>query len=206
MNPPSPNPVSITLYGVALSGHCHRVELLLRMLKLPYVRIDAPAPVRQTAEFASLNPLRQIPVLQDGEHTLADSNAIMVYLVKRYAPGSHWLPEDAIGAATVQRWLSIAAGEIAYGPAKARVSARWGDVGLSQAFMSKLADKVLAFMETELTQRTWLAAAHVTLADLACYSYIAHAPEGGIDLTPYPSVRAWIQRVEQLPEFVQMPA
>lgn len=44
--------------------------------------------------FLKLNPLGQIPVLEDNDLVLADSNAIMVYLVKRYAPGSFWLPED----------------------------------------------------------------------------------------------------------------
>ena len=79
----------ITLHGTELSGHTHRVELLLRMLGLPYRFVVAAAAVRGTPEFHKLNPLRQIPVLQDGDLTLADSNAILVYLAKRYAPGSH---------------------------------------------------------------------------------------------------------------------
>src|SRR5271168_738612 len=111
---------NIILHGVELSGHVHRVELLLRMLGLPFTFVKAEANRRRTEEFLRLNPLGQIPVLEDGDLVLADSNAIMVYLVKRYAPGSHWLPEDAIGAAHVQRWLSIAAGELMYGPASAR--------------------------------------------------------------------------------------
>ena len=44
----------------------------------------------------------------------------------------------------------------------------------------------------------------VTIADLAGYTYIAHAPEGGVDLAPYPNVRAWLRRVEALPGFVGM--
>ncbi len=80
---------TIILHGTELSGHAHRVELLLRMLGLPYTCVAAPPAARATPEFLRLNPLRQIPVLQDGDLTLADSNAILVYLVKRYAPGSH---------------------------------------------------------------------------------------------------------------------
>src|SRR5271169_431085 len=109
------------LHGTELSGHAHRVELLLRMLGLPYRFVAAPATVRATPEFHQMNPLRQIPVLQDGDLTLADSNAILVYLAKRYAPGSLWLPEEPVAAADVQRWLSIAAGEVRYGPATARM-------------------------------------------------------------------------------------
>jgi glutathione S-transferase len=196
---------SLTVYGTKLSGHTHRVELLLHLLKLPYRFVDAPAPVRQGAEFLRINPLGQIPVLQDGALVLTDSNAILVYLAKRYAPDSSWLPEDPVGAAQVQRWLSLAAGEIAFGPAKARVGARWGDTGMPPALMHKLADKVLGFMEASLAQQDFLAAPQPTLADLACYAYIAHAPEGGIALEAYPQVRSWIARVQALPHFVPMP-
>src|SRR3984885_13584169 len=86
----------IVLHGTELSGHAHRVELLLRMLDLPYRIVAAPAAVRASAEFLALNRRGQIPVLQDGDLTLADSNAILVYLAKRYALGSHWLPEEPV--------------------------------------------------------------------------------------------------------------
>ncbi|QOY93876.1 glutathione S-transferase [Massilia sp. UMI-21] len=197
---------SITLYGTPLSGHSHRVQLFLHLLELPYRFVDAPAAVRERAEFRRMNPLGQIPVLQDGELVLADSNAILVYLARRYAPDSGWLPDDAVGAAQVQRWLSLAAGEIAYGPARARIGARWGDTGMPPALMQQLADKVLRYMEDSLAQQDFLAAPRPTLADLACYAYIAHAPEGGIALEPYPHVRSWIARIQALPHFVPMPS
>jgi glutathione S-transferase len=198
-------PTSLTVYGTALSGHTHRVELFLHLLELPYRFIDAPAPVRASAEFLRMSPLGQIPVLQDGELVLADSNAILAYLAKRYAPGSGWLPDDPVEAAQVQRWLSLAAGEIAFGPAKARVGARWGDTGMPPDLMHKLAAKVLRFMEASLARQDFLALPTPTLADLACYAYIAHAPEGGISLAPYPQVRGCIARVQALPNFVPMP-
>ncbi|NNG24857.1 glutathione S-transferase family protein [Telluria aromaticivorans] len=197
---------SLILHGTALSGHTHRVELFLHLLQLPYQRIDAPADVRQGADFLRLNPLGQIPVLQDGELVLGDSNAILVYLARRYAPGTGWLPDDPIGAAEVQRWLSLAAGEIAFGPAKARISARFYDTGMPPALMRKLADKALGFMDATLERRAFLAGERPTLADIACYAYVAHAPEGGIALEPYPQVRAWIARIQALPHFVPMPA
>ncbi len=195
----------ITLYGTALSGHTHRVALFLHLLQLPYHRIEASAAVRGSAEFLQLNPLGQIPVLQDGELVLADSNAILVYLARRYAAGSGWLPDDAVGAARVQRWLSLAAGEIAFGPASARISARFYDTGVPPALTQRLVDKVLGFMDASLAGQTFLAGSHPTLADLACYAYIAHAPEGGIALDPYPNVLAWIARVQALPHFLAMP-
>ena len=196
---------AIVLHGTELSGHAHRVVLLLRMLGLPYRFVAAPPEVRRTPEFLKLNPLGQIPVLEDRPLVLADSNAIMVYLVRRYASGSSWLPEEPVVAAQVQRWLSIAAGEVMHGCAIARAikqfNAPWDH---KQA--TRVAERLLRFMEQHLAGRTFLAADHATIADLACYSYVAHAPEGGIALDPYPAVRAWIARVEALPQFVPMPA
>jgi glutathione S-transferase len=103
---------TILLYGTALSGHTHRVELMLSLLDWPYRRVDAPDAVRRTPEFLALNPLGQIPVIKHGDVVLADSNAILVYLAKRYDAGGEWLPEEPTSAAAVQRWLSIAAGEV----------------------------------------------------------------------------------------------
>jgi len=194
----------IILHGTELSGHTHRVELLLRMLGLPYQYAAAPAAVRSTPEFHQLNPLRQIPVLQDGDLALADSNAILVYLAKRYAPGSQWLPEEPVAAARVQRWLSIAAGEVMYGPAIARMITQW-NFPSELARAKKIAGVLLRFMDEHLKGRHFLAAEHATIADLACYSYVAHAPEGGVPLGDYSSVLAWLRRVEGLPKFKPIP-
>jgi len=201
MHPATP----IKLHATKLSGHGHRVELLLRMLDLPYQFVDANADVRASAAFRALNPLGQIPVLQDGELTLPDSNAILVYLCKRYAPGSSWLPEDALGACAVQRWLSIAAGEVMYGPASARAKAHW-NVPCDSERAASVAQRLLTFMNGHLEGRSFLAAPHATIADLACYSYVKHAPEGGIALDGYAALQAWFTRVEALPKFFAMPA
>lgn len=194
----------ITLHGTALSGHAHRVELLLRALDLPYRFEPSPAGVRESAAFRKLNPLGQIPVLQDGAVTLADSNAIMVYLVKRYAPESQWLPEDPVSVALVQRWLSIAAGEVMHGPCMARLIVQFG-LEDDKARAKRVAARLLPFMEQHLADRDFLATANPTLADLACYSYIAHAPEGGISLERYPAIRQWLGRIEALPFFKPIP-
>ena len=195
---------SIIVYGTELSGHAHRVVLLLRILGLPYRFVAAPPEVRRTPDFLKLNPLGQIPVLQDGLLVLADSNAIMIYLIKRYAPGSAWLPDEPVEAAQVQRWLSIAAGEVMHGCAIARAIKQF-NAPLDHGQAVRIANRVLRFMDGHLTDRAYLAAEHPTIADLACYSYIAHVPEGGVPLDPYPSVRAWIARIEALPQFVPIP-
>jgi glutathione S-transferase len=195
------------LHGVPLSGHTHRVELMLRLLNLPYRTVDASAEVRATPAFRKLNPLGQIPVLEQGELVLADSNAILVYLARQHAVGGQWLPEEPLAAAQVQRWLSIAAGEVAYGPATARlIGLKFIEGNPTQATQSaQIAARLLTFMDQHLTQRSYLATDHPTIADIACYSYVAHAPEGGVSLQPYPAVQAWLQRIEALPGFQGMP-
>lgn len=194
----------ITLYGVPLSGHSHRVELFLNLLGLPYAYEEADAAVRASPEFRAMNLLGQVPVIRDGDLVLADSNAILTYLARRYDAGGPWLSEDPVEAAAIQRWFSIAAGEVMYGPAAARVMTLFGVPGdISRCHA--VAGRLLAFMEAHLAGRQWLALDRATLADIACYSYVAHAPEGGVDLSPYPNVAAWIGRVEALPRFKAMP-
>jgi glutathione S-transferase len=196
----------IKLYRMLLSGHCHRVELFLRLLKLPYetVDIDLAKGEHKAPAFLAKNAFGQVPVIEDGDLTLADSNAILVYLEAKYAPGA-WLPRDPVGAARVQRWLSIAAGPVAFGPAAARAVQVFGRKDDCTPMITR-AEQLLKAMEQELARTPWLAGTEPTLADIANYSYIAHAPEGNVSLEPFANVRAWLARVEALPGFIPMPA
>lgn len=71
---------SLRLHRHPISGHCHRVETLLSRLELPceLVEVDLLEGEHKQAAFLSKNPLGQVPVLEDGVVTLADSNAILV--------------------------------------------------------------------------------------------------------------------------------
>jgi len=193
------------LYGAEHSGHSHRVRLLLDMLGVAYRFEPVPGERRRAAEFLRLNALGQIPVLQEGEIVLADSNAILVYLALAYDRERRWLPAQPLDAARVQRWLSIAAGEVRHGPGAARLIAQWGAAGDRSEALA-LARRVLTFMQGHLSRARWLAGEDATIADLANYTYIAHAPEGGIELHEFPAVQAWLARVEALPHFSPMPA
>lgn len=195
----------IKVYRMALSGHCHRVELFLSLLRLPHalVDVDLAAGEHKSPAFLARNPFGQVPVIEDGEVTLADSNAILVYLEGRYAPGS-WLPKEPLAAARVQRWLSAAAGPLAFGAAAARVIELFRRPEDPAAAVAR-GHQMLKVMERELSAQPWLAGTTPTLADVANYSYVARAPEGRVSLRDYPSVRAWLQRIESLPGFVPMP-
>lgn len=185
-----------------LSGHSHRVVLFASLLGLDaqLIEVDLMAGAHKKPEFLALNSFGQVPVLEDGGVVVADSNAILVYLAKT-AGRSDWLPENAADAAAVQRWLSVAAGEIAYGPAAARLITVFG-AGYNPDEVIKRAHVLLDKMEQHLTNRQWLAADHPTIADVAAYSYIARAPEGNVDLSAYKAVTRFLQRIEGLPGFV----
>jgi glutathione S-transferase len=194
----------IKLHGFALSGHSHRIELFLSLLKLPYVmvNVDLTTGAHKQPAFLAINPFGQIPVIQDGEVTLADSNAILVYLASKYDDG-HWLPRDPVAAAAVQRWLSVAAGPLAFGPATARLVTVFKAPVDAEAAIARAKD-LFAVMETELKAKPFLTGNTPTIADMANYTYIAHAPEGNVSLEPYPQLRGWLQRIETLPGFVPM--
>ncbi|WP_425928828.1 glutathione S-transferase family protein [Pseudomonas sp. NyZ201] len=185
-----------------LSGHAHRAVLFASLLGVHHelVEVDLAAGAHKSPEFLALNPFGQIPVLEDGEIVVADSNAILVYLAKK-AGRTDWLPEDAPGAARVQRWLSVAAGELAYGACAARLITVFNASFNAEEVIAR-AHVLLERLEQHLSDRDWLAADHPTIADVAIYSYVAQAPEGNVDLSGYPAVNAFLNRFEALPGFV----
>ncbi len=198
----------ITLYRFPLSGHCHRVELFLRLLDLPYetIEVDLLRGEQKSPAFLALNPFGQVPVIVDEGAVIADANAILTYLALRHAgdASTAWLPRDPLGMAQVQRWLSAAAGPLAFGASVARaihLFKRPQDPSDAQA----RAHALLQTMERTLQATPFLAGtAAPTIADIALYSYTAHAPEGGIPLADYPAVRAWLGRIEALPRFLPL--
>ena len=115
------------LYHHPLSGHAHRARLFLSLLGVPHeaVEVDLKAGAHKRPEFLALNPFGQVPVLDDEGTVVPDANAILVYVARKLGR-TDWLPQDAAGEAAVQRWLSVAAGELAYGPAAARLITVFG--------------------------------------------------------------------------------
>jgi glutathione S-transferase len=183
---------------------------MLSLLELPFetVEIDFASAEHKQPAFLAISPFGQVPAIDDDGMLLADSNAILVYLANRYDPEGIWLPRDPVAAARVQRWLSVAAGDIAFGPAAARVAEVFKRDVDTRAMIERAA-LLLSRMEAHLAApqgTSFLAGDTATIADVACYAYIAHAPEGNVNLAPYPAVRAWLARVAALPRFVPMAA
>ncbi len=194
------------LHVHALSGNSHKVRLLLGALALPYeeIAVDIPAGAHRAEAFLHLNPLGQVPVLEDGGLILRDSQAILAYLARRYDLSGTWLPDDAEGLGRVQQWLSFAANEIHHGANLARLHFLLS-VPLDLAAVQAKARDALAQLDARLDGRDWLELDRPTVADLACFPYAALAPEGRVPLDPYPHLQAWIGRVKALPGYVTMP-
>ncbi len=196
---------TITLYRHPLSGHSHRAELLLSLLAIDanIVDVDLMAGEHKQPEFLQKNRFGQVPVLEDDGIVIADSNAILVYLASKYDPSRHWLPVDSLEAAEVQRFLSVAAGPLASGPASARLVNVFG-AGLDHEKAKETSHALLSVFNEHLLDREWLVGNHATIADVANYAYIAHAPEGDVSLDSYPAVTEWLKRITHLPGFVAM--
>lgn len=191
------------LYHYALSGHAHRAALFLSLSGLPHelIEVDMAAKAHKRAEFLALNAFGEIPVLDDDGQIIADSLAILVYIARKIGP-SHWLPSDPYQEAQVQRWLSVAAGKIAYGACAARLVTVFGASFNPEEVITR-AHATLATMERSLKDQRWIVGTEdPTIADIALYSYVERAPEGNVDLSAYPRVQSWLRQIEALPGFI----
>ena len=194
---------AIRIHRHALSGHSHRVELFANLTGIAHelIDVDLAAGAHKQDTFLALNPFGQVPVVQDGDVTISDSNAILVYLARRYAPD--WLGQTPEEEAAVQKFLSIAAGPIAFGPAAARLVTVFG-AQLDAARAQEIAKDVFAKLDTHLEGRDFLVGGKPTIADVAIYSYTAHAPEGNVSLEAFQNVQRLLRNVEGLKGFVPM--
>lgn len=194
----------LTLYGDLDSGNVYKVRLLLAQLGIAYRRVDTtqnrgePA----TAEFRAINPIGKIPTLVfDDGRVLSESGAVLFY----FARDTALFPSDPWDQANVLRWMFFE--QYSHEPVIA-VNRHW-KLHLSAAEQAALAQRIadnhgrglqaLSIMEQQLGGHDWLAAARYTIADIALYAYTHTASEGGFDLTPYPGIRRWLDRVRAQP-------
>jgi glutathione S-transferase len=201
------------LYSHPLSLNCYKVRLLLSFLgqEYDYENVDLVNDHHKSDEFLSLHPLGQVPVLVDGDFSIWDSQAILVYLARKFE-NETWLPLTPETSAQITSWLSFAAKELAIGLAAARVHHLLGGQGIN--FVTRLdididrataqAEKSLEVLNHYLSSHQWLAGDAPTIADIACFPAIEFAHEGKISVSAYPQVQAWVDRVNQLPDYISM--
>ena len=195
----------MTLYEFALSGNCHKIRLMLSLLGLDYrsVVVNGSEQQQKSVDFLSMNPFGQVPVLTDDDVIVRDSQAILVYLARKYG-NEQWLPNEATALAEVAVWLSTAANEVSMGPNRLRLHYKFGRA-INSEESRQTAINLLNILQGRLEKYEWLATDHLTIADIAIYPYIALAPEGRLDLESYPAVTGWVSRIQALPGYVGMP-
>ena len=204
---PIPPLVPHRVYGTSTSGNCHKVRLLLDILRIPYRwhEIDVLKGETRTPEFMRMNPNGQVPLLQIDERTfLPESNAILCYL----ADGTNLWPGDRLMRAQALQWMFFE--QYSHEPYIA--VARFVRALLKRPDDPRLPDlhkrgyQALGVMEQHLARRAFFAGAQFSIADIALFAYTHKADEGGFDLAPYPAVRAWLTRCLDHPGMSAMPA
>lgn len=198
------------LYDYILSPNAYKVRLMAALsgVKLDLLAVDVhPGREHETEALRVLNPAGAIPILIDGDLILTESAAMLVYLARLAAPD--WLgATEATGAAHVQQWLSFSHRLTDHlGGARAtEMLVQPGDLpALQAAGTTDLRELEAALTERRIMGQIFLAADQATIADIACFPYVALAPDGGLSLDPYPSIRLWMRAIRMLPGFIEMP-
>lgn len=201
------------LYSHPLSLNCYKVRLLFALIDQEYEseNVDLVGDQHKSDEFLTMHPLGQVPVLVDDDFSIWDSQAILVYLARKFE-NEQWLPLNAEAIAQITSWLSFSAKELAIGLAAARVYHILGEQGIN--FVTRLnieidrataqGEKSLAVLNHYLSDHCWLAGNTPTIADIACFPTIEFAHEGKISLSAYPHVQTWVEQVKQLPGYIPM--
>jgi glutathione S-transferase len=195
------------LHNHVQSGNSYKVRLLLKQLGRTYenVHVDIFAGESRTPEFLAKNPAGQTPVLELDDGTmLAESNAILCYL----AEGTALLPADPIARTEVLRWMFFEQNSVMPHLGWGRFIARW--LPADHPMQARLpwhregAEAALGVMENFLAGRTFFVTGSYTVADIALYGYSHVAPEAGIELSRYPNVRTWIDRIREQPGHIAL--
>ena len=195
------------VYGDALSGNCYKVQLLLALLDIEHtwVPVNILKGETHTDNFLALNAIGKIPLLElDDGRTLPESNAILNFL----AHDTRYLPDDAWQRAEVLAWQFFE--QYSHEPyiAVARFINRY--LGLPDDRLEEYQAKqagghtALAVMEQALSSSPWLVGDSMTIADISLYAYTHVADEGGFDLSIYPAIRTWLERVQSEPAYMPM--
>lgn len=202
--------MALKLYDYSLSGSCYKVRLLLDFLELEYERQQInfyPGREHRTLEFRALNPLGQIPVLEDDGLRLRDAQAILCHIANKYDSSGRWLPRETELFGPVMMWLMFGGGEL-----MAASAARLHDaLGYELDIEAARANAHAAFriLDDHLTRREieggiWIVGDHPTIADIACFPYTALSSDGGIGHEDYPALRNWLRHFRRLPRFEPM--
>lgn len=203
---------AFTLYNYVLSGNCYKIRLMAGLLGVDYqtVAVDFyPGFEHRSERMLALNPAGTLPVMMAGDTVLTDTQAMLAWLALNHDATGKWFPAaDPTLGPLVQQWLAFS-GRLTNNAGLARLHAmlNWP---IDAEAAHRAAIKDLRELELHLTDRvfegrTWLVGDHPTIADIACFPYVALSPDAGLDHDGYPAIRNWLYAVRSLPGFLTMP-
>lgn len=189
----------IVFYGHFNSMPAAKVRLMLALTGTPfkYRHVDLREGAQRRPEYLAKNRFGQVPVIQHGEVTLAQSNVILRYLARLL--GKFGGANDA-QRREVAQWLDFEADLMSSGIRALRAAVRFlnADPAVRQFFRAR-AERALNTLDTALAGQEFLVGRQPTIADIAVLPHLTVADEAEFDLTPYANVRAWIGRMMKLP-------
>jgi glutathione S-transferase len=198
------------LYNSMVSGNCYKVRLLLAHLGIEYERheLDVVDRSNRWEVLGGLNPDLRVPtlVLDDGR-PIAESGAILWY----FGEGTRFVPDGRYERAKVLQWMFFE--QYTHEPAIAVVRFLVAYSGEPEKHVDLIASRTkqgyraLDAMERHLDGGgPYLVGSSPTLADIALYAYTHVASEGRFDLSGYPAIGAWLERVAADPGHVTIDA
>jgi glutathione S-transferase len=199
----------LRLYDFLPSGNGYKIRLLLTQIGMPFERVEVNILTQETRtpEFLSKNPNGKIPVLEiESGKYLAESNAIMIYL----SEGTEFLPYDRFLRAQVLKWLFFE--QNSHEPFIATSRFLISILGKTEEYKEVIEQKrepgyaALRIMENHLTSNNFFVGKRYTIADMGLFAYTHVADEGGFDLTQFPAIQAWIERVKAQPRYISITA
>jgi glutathione S-transferase len=203
----------IKLYDFEWSGNCYKVRLLMGILGMDWQTTPIgfhPLREHKWDWFLKINPLGQIPVIEDDGFILRDAQAILAYLASKYDASGTWYPRgDPALLGEIQQWLAFADAITGTASAARLQGALSYDLDIEAARngahnLFRILDEHLWFREQE--GRDFICATrHPTIADIACFPYVMLSEEGGISRQDYPTIRRWCDRVKRIKGFVTAP-
>lgn len=204
--------MSFTLYNYVLSGNCYKIRLFASLIGVNYQTVNVdffPGLEHKSEEMLALNPAGTLPVLTTEDQVFTQTAAMLVWMAARFDKSGTWYPtQDPDAMAEVNEWLSFS-GSLTATAGEARLHAIINKpLDMEKALAG--AQDALRQLELHLCDQrfagsSWLVGNGPTIADIACFPYVALSPDAGLEHDPYPAIRAWLYAVRSLPGFKTMP-
>jgi glutathione S-transferase len=177
----------LTLFGTLNSGNVHKVQMIFGRIGETYRRVDVAQTRNEPRDekYLAMNPMGKVPaVLREDGRVLSESGAILYY----FAQSIPLWPKGVDEQTEVLRHFTDDPN-----PSSNRI-----------AELEPKARHALMVLESQLSDKEWLAADRCTIADYALYPYTRTADSVGFEIAEYPGIERWLARVECQPGFIPL--